>query len=82
MYSYRKLRNRWLERGANWFSDVAPYTRPVNWDPYEQLALAGFDYDIQRRPTPSIQTTYVRNGKKIPFVLDFWNHDDKAVKAA
>jgi len=40
-----ELRNQWIENGAEWFSDFVP--RPEPWNPYEQLAVAGFPVRLQ-----------------------------------
>lgn len=37
-----ELRERWLEAGAPWFSDVTPHAKPQPWDLYEQLLGIGY----------------------------------------
>lgn len=49
--SHRKLRNEWLRLGAPWFSKLRPYEAPANWNAWDQLDKAGYDYDV---PAPDI----------------------------
>lgn len=35
---WKRLRRRWLGRGAPWFSPVTP--QPLHWDPYRQVVEA------------------------------------------
>lgn len=53
--SHLKLRNQWLKRGAPWFSQHHPYDPPANWNAWEQLDLAGYQYDVVP-PESSIKT--------------------------
>lgn len=48
--SYRVLRDDWLREGGHWFSQRQPYQRPVNWNAWDQLDLAEYDYGIPRPP--------------------------------
>lgn len=56
--SHEQLRDEWLLIGAPWFSDVAPYIRPVNWDAWNQLDLAGYSYGVPR-PADLVETQRV-----------------------
>lgn len=39
--TYTQIRQEWIMGGAKWFSDYA--TRPLGWNPWMQLILAGYD---------------------------------------
>lgn len=56
--SHRELRDAWLQEGAPWFSSEHPFVRPVNWDAWDQLELAGLQYDV-RRPMSAVKTDIV-----------------------
>lgn len=42
--SHRALRLAWIRRGCPWF-DIGE-AHPANWDPFQQLANAGFGADL------------------------------------
>ena len=46
--SYEVLRNNWLERGAPWMSSSSPYDQPLAWNAWDQLDIAGYNYDVPR----------------------------------
>ena len=42
------LRDDWLRNGAPWFSTLDPYLPPLNWNPWDQLDRAGYQYSVPR----------------------------------
>ncbi len=62
MYSSQELRDRWLEGGGLWFSNIEPYIQPLNWNAWDQLDLAGYSYSVPA-PEPSVKTDYTRVGE-------------------
>lgn len=57
--SHRELRNAWLASGGQWFSPV--HSRPLNWDPFLQVSLAGYDSDVQKPDSPDTENTVRRS---------------------
>ncbi len=55
--SHAQLRDEWLRAGARWFSQRAPFLKPMNWNAWDQLDFAGLSYAIPRPPS-IVQNTF------------------------
>ena len=48
LVTHEELRNRWLSAGAPWFSRFDGYQEPCDWNPWDQLDRAGYEYRVLR----------------------------------
>jgi|SRR5579863_1561197 len=57
-FTYRELRNKWLATGAKWFSPVD--NPPFGWNPFVQLILADYEFDVPLPENALVGTTQQR----------------------
>jgi hypothetical protein len=56
--SHMDLRNDWLRNGGKWFSRSKNHQPSFNWNPWDQLDLADYDYAVSRPKTNASITEF------------------------
>ena len=58
---FRSLRDEWLTNGGHWFSRHPQQKAPGNWNAWDQLDLADYEYSIPRhRSSSALRISSVR----------------------